>query len=469
MTGEPAQFRMPSLGADMESGSVAEWLVHPGDQVRRGDVIAVIDTDKALIEVESFHTGVVDSLLVDAGERVPVGTPLALIAGAAPPSEPRVPTPTAPPARKRPPARAGKKRPQPEPQPEPVAGPPGHPPQPTPPPPITSPIVRHLAEQRGLDLATVHGTGPGGQVTRADVERAESRVKASPLARRIALDLDVDLAAVQGTGRAGAIRADDVRKAAARAGEPREAAAPAEAAPAAPTVQEAAAGEPRLEGRRDAMRQAIARAMARSKREIPHYYLSSTVDMSAALGWLRERNRDLPVSQRLLPAVLLLKAAARAAKEVPQLNGFWIDDAFVSGNAVNLGVAISLKGGGLIAPALLDVADRDLDDLMAALRDLVARSRAGRMRSSEMTEATITVTNLGEQGVEAVHGVIYPPQVALVGFGKILDRPWAVDGLLGVRPVVTVTLAADHRATDGFTGGRFLTTVDRLLNHPEGL
>ncbi|MFI7644281.1 2-oxo acid dehydrogenase subunit E2 [Nonomuraea sp. NPDC049400] len=466
MTGEPAQFRMPSLGADMEVGRVAEWLVQPGDQIRRGDVIAVIDTDKALIEAESFHTGVVESLLVDVGERVPVGAPLALIAGAAPSAGPRVPTPPERPARKRPPAQAAKKRPQPGPPPEPVAAPPEAAPQPLPPPPTTSPIVRHLAEKRGLDLATVHGTGPGGRVTRADVERAGARVKASPLARRIALDLGVDLAAVRGTGRAGAIRADDVRKAAARAGEPREAAAPAEAAPAVP---EAAAGEPEMGGRRDAMRQAIARTMTRSKREIPHYYLSTTVDMSAALGWLRARNRDLPVAKRLLPAVLLLKAAARAAKEVSQLNGFWIDDGFVPGNVVNLGVAISLKGGGLIAPALHDVADRELDDLMAALKDLVARSRAGRLRGSEMTEATITVTNLGEQGVEAVHGVIYPPQVALVGFGKILDRPWAVDGLLGVRPVVTVTLAADHRATDGFTGGRFLTAVDRLLNHPEGL
>lgn len=448
MTGAAAEFRMPSLGADMESGSVAEWLVRPGDPVRKGDVIAVIDTDKALIEVESFHAGVVDSLLVDVGERVPIGTPLARISGAA--AEPRVAAEPAPTVRKRPSARAGRKRPRPEPAgrvPEPV-------PQPTPA--VTSPIVRHLAEKRGLDLAAVHGTGPGGRVTRSDVEHAEPWVKASPLARRIALEFGVDLGSVQGTGRSGAIRADDVREAAARAGVPQE--APVEAVE-----------EPGMEGRRDAMRQAIARAMTRSKREIPHYYLSTTVDMSVALEWLRQRNRDLPVSQRLLPAALLLKAAARAAEEVPQLNGFWIDDAFVPGESVNLGVAISLKGGGLIAPALHDVAGRDLGDLMAGLKDLVARSRAGRLRGSEMTEATITVTNLGDQDVEAVHGVIYPPQVALVGFGKILDRPWAVDGLLGVRPVVTVTLAADHRATDGFTGGRFLAAVDRLLNHPEVL
>ncbi|GAA1636224.1 dihydrolipoamide acetyltransferase family protein [Nonomuraea maheshkhaliensis] len=455
---------MPSLGADMESGTVAEWLVQPGDSIHKGDIIAVIDTDKALIEVESFHTGVVDDLLVGVGERVPVGTPLARISGTgaeAPtparrprpaPPESRAPAPEAPPA----PARKGR--------PETAA----NAPEPGPaPPPVTSPIVRHLAEQRGLDLTAVHGTGPGGRVTRTDVEHAERRVKASPLARKLATELGVVLGDIQGTGITGAIRAADVR-AAAREDGLQEAAGPAEAQPM-PPAGEHAVRKPDGERRQDAMRQVIARVMAKSKREIPHYYLSTTVDLDAALTWLRERNRDLPVPQRTLPAALLLKAAACASKEVPELNGFWIDDAFVPGDGVHVGVAISLKAGGLIAPALHDVAERDLDDVMADLRDLVTRSRAGRLRGTEMTEATITVTNLGDLGVEAVHGIIYPPQVALVGFGKILDRPWAVDGLLGVRPVVTVTLAGDHRATDGFTGARFLAAVDRLLNHPEEL
>lgn len=457
MTSGPSEFRMPSLGADMESGTVAEWLVQPGDSIRKGDIIAVIDTDKALIEVESFHTGVVDSLLVSVGERVPVGTPLAIITGAV--AEAHVP------ARRPPTTPTGKEQPRPEPVP--ASGAPEPSPA-APPPPVTSPIVRHLAEQRGLDLTAVHGTGPGGRVTRADVEHAERRMKVSPLARKLARELGVNLIEIQGTGLTGAIRAADVRAAATRESMPQRTAGQTVAQPVAP-AREHAVGKPDLERRRDAMRQAIARAMAKSKREIPHYYLSTTADMSAALTWLHERNRDLPVPQRILPVALLLKAVARAAMEVPELNGFWIDDAFVPGGGVHLGVAISLKGGGLIAPALHDVADRDLGDVMAALRDLVARSRAGRIRRAEMTEATITVTNLGDLGVEAVHGVIYPPQVALVGFGKILDRPWAVDGLLGARPVVTVTLAADHRATDGFTGARFLTAVDRLLNHPEGL
>ncbi|MGZ4625208.1 MAG: 2-oxo acid dehydrogenase subunit E2, partial [Kineosporiaceae bacterium] len=221
--------------------------------------------------------------------------------------------------------------------------------------------------------------------------------------------------------------------------------------------------------RQAAMRAAIAALMARSKREIPHYYLSATVDMAAAVSWLRDRNRDLPVADRLVPAALLLKATALAARRVPQLNGFWLDGRFVAARSVHLGVAISLRGGGLVAPALHDADTLTVPDLMAALKDLVARARGGRLRGSEMNDPTLTVTNLGEQGVESVFGVIYPPQVALVGFGRVLERPWAVGGLLGVRPTVSLTLSADHRATDGFTGARFLDLIDHLVQKPEEL
>lgn len=217
------------------------------------------------------------------------------------------------------------------------------------------------------------------------------------------------------------------------------------------------------------MRQAIARLMARSKREIPHYYVSNTVDMGPALDWLRERNRSAEMSARMVPAALLLKAAALAAREVPELNGYWTGEHFVPAPAVHLGVAVSLRGGGLITPAIHDAAGLPAAELMGRLRDLVNRARAGRVRGSELTDATITVTNLGDQGVESVTGVIYPPQVALVGFGKITERPWAVRGLLGVRPVIATTLAADHRATDGYTGARFLNVLADLLQQPEEL
>ena len=217
------------------------------------------------------------------------------------------------------------------------------------------------------------------------------------------------------------------------------------------------------------MRAAIARTMARSKREIPHYYLATDMDFSAARAFIDTYNEARPVAERVLPAVLLVKATALAVRQTPELNGFWVDDEFHASAAVHVGVAISLRGGGLVAPAIHEADDRDLANLMAALRDLVNRARAGTLRASEMSDPTITVTNLGDQGVQTVYGVIYPPQVALVGFGAISQRPWAADGMTGARPIVTATLAADHRASDGARGARLLTLIGRLLQDPEKL
>jgi pyruvate dehydrogenase E2 component (dihydrolipoamide acetyltransferase) len=331
-----------------------------------------------------------------------------------------------------------------------------------------------------VDGMDVHGSGRGGAITRYDVERAAAsmrRDRVTPLARRLAAELGVDLKIVTGTGAGGAVRADDVRRAATADRPAEEAPGPVTPAPEArlPEVPAREGRQPagpattvRRPERAEAMRLAIARLMSRSKREIPHYYVSNTVDLGAALSWLRERNRSVPMSARMVPAALLLKAAALAAREVPELNGFWAEDHFVPAPAVHLGVAVSLRGGGLITPAIHDAADLPAAELMSRLRDLVNRARAGRVRGSELTDATITLTNLGDQGVESVTGVIYPPQVALVGLGKITERPWAVNGLLGIRPVVITTLAADHRA-DGYTGARYLSLLAELLQKPEEL
>jgi pyruvate dehydrogenase E2 component (dihydrolipoamide acetyltransferase) len=458
-----AEFRMPVLGADMDEGTVLEWLVKPGDQVRKGDVIAVVDTAKSAIEVESFSAGTIDRLVVGVGETVPVGTVLAIVTEPGERAEPAAPAAE----KERKPCEAAEAEQPAPPAPHPV-----------------SPVIRHRAHELGIDLATVHGTGAAGAITRADVEHAaelrpvaeplpsaagpkrprskpkprprSGRLRVTPLARRLAHELGVDLAGVTGTGPEGAIREADVRLAKA-AGKP----AAAEVA-AAPATRSAA-------DRTQSMRQAIARLMARSKREIPHYYVSNTADMTQAMSWLHDRNRELEVSQRLVPAALLLKATALAARQVPQLNGYWTDDAFQPAEAVHLGVAISLRGGGLLTPAIHDAADLQLGELMAKMRDLVIRARSGRLRGSELTDGTITVTNLGDQGVESVYGVIYPPQVALVGIGRITERPVAVGGLVGARPVVITTLAADHRATDGYTGARYLTLLSDLLQRPEEL
>ncbi|MEX2557722.1 MAG: dihydrolipoamide acetyltransferase family protein [Actinomycetota bacterium] len=387
-----SEFRMPSLGADMEAGKLIEWKVKPGDHVSRGDIVAVVDTDKAAIEIEIFETGTVQELLVAEGTKVPVGTPLALIAAdgteaaAVPSRAPSEPArPEAPPPARR----------------------------------LASPLARRAAHELGVDLSRVAGTGPGGAITRADIERA----------------------------------------AAARDAE----------TPQAETVRAQATPEPSTQDRKAAMRQAIGALMARSKREIPHYYLATDIDMKPALAWLEEHNAERPATERLLPAALLLKAVALATHDVPEMNGFWMEGAFRPGDGVHVGVAISLRQGGLIAPAIRDVDEKSLDELMTSLRDLVQRARSGVLRASEMSEPTITVTNLGDQGVETVFGVIYPPQVALVGFGKIGDRPWASGGLVGSRPLVKATLAADHRASDGHRGGLFLAAVDHFLQEPDHL
>jgi pyruvate dehydrogenase E2 component (dihydrolipoamide acetyltransferase) len=405
-----SEFRMPRLGADMEAGTVLEWHVKPGDHVRRGDLVVLIDTDKAAIEAEIFEDGIVDEILVAEGTKVPVGTPLARLRAAG--AQPAAPPPEHPPAAEAP-----------------VAAPPAR----------TTPI----------------------SVTSAS---APSRVHASPLARRAAAELGVDLARVQGSGPDGAILHSDVEQAAARAPGP---VAPAPAAPAlAPAPPRSAEGPV---DRGAAMRRAIAAAMSRSKREIPHYYLSTSIDFSRAQRWLDAENAHRAVTERLLPAALLLKAVALALREVPELNGFFRDGAFAAGDGIHVGVVIALREGGLVAPALHHADRKPLPELMTALSDVVRRARSGGLRGSEVTDATITVTNLGDQGVESVFGVIHPPQVAIVGFGRVRERAWAENGLVGARPVVTASLAADHRVSDGHRGARFLGAIERLLQEPAGL
>jgi pyruvate dehydrogenase E2 component (dihydrolipoamide acetyltransferase) len=389
-----SEFRMPSLGADMDYGTVLEWRVAPGDRVRRGDVVVLVDTDKAEIEVEIWEGGVVDRILVPPGEKVPVGSVLATLRPDAAAAE-------APAREAGPPA-------EPVPAPPPV---PEAPPRPAPP--------------------------------RAP---APERARATPLARRIAQELGIELRSVVGTGTGGAITADDVRAAAA-----------ARPAPPAPARAERLA----------AIRRRIAAAMERSKREIPHYYLQTECDLSRTLAWLQAENLRRPVAERLLLAPLLLRAVARGVEAAPELNGHWVSGAFRPGAGVHVGAVISLREGGLLVPTLRDVDRKSIDELMRELRDATARARQGTLRATDVSEATLTMTSLGETGVETVYGVIYPPQVALVGFGRVSDRAHAEDGLLGVRPMLTVTLSADHRASDGQRGARFLAAVARALESPE--
>jgi pyruvate dehydrogenase E2 component (dihydrolipoamide acetyltransferase) len=217
------------------------------------------------------------------------------------------------------------------------------------------------------------------------------------------------------------------------------------------------------------MRRAIAALMARSTREIPHFYLSSTLDFGAASAWLLARNASVGPADRLLAAVLLLKAAARALVGFPELTARWEGDRVVPAGAIHLGIVTSLRSGGLVVPTLRDADQKTLDVLMRELREVVQRARNGELRSSDLADSTVTVTSLGDRGADAVFGVIYPPQTALIGFGAVAVRPWVVAGQVIPRPVVTATLAADHRASDGHRGGLFLSAIGQLLERPEAL
>jgi pyruvate dehydrogenase E2 component (dihydrolipoamide acetyltransferase) len=414
---------MPILGADMEDGVLVEWRKGVGDRVRRGEIIADVETDKGLIEVEVFTDGVIEKICVAPGTSVPTGTVLAVIREGA---EGGIAAPHA--------------------APEPAAP------------------VEATSAPAGAQL--VRAATPAAPSSARPPSRS-GRVRASPAARRRADELGIDLAKLHGSGPEGAIQLGDVERAA-RAGA--AAAAPAEAAAGVLTREEGLAGSAGAStARADRMRQAIAAAMARSKREIPHYYLETTIDLQATLSWLRAHNEPLPVAQRLLPGVALLKAVALALRDVRELNALWKDGRVEQSAAIHLGVAVALRGGGLIAPCLHEADRKSLDELMGGLRDLVERARAGRLRSSELSDSTITVTNLGDQGVEAVFGVIYPPQVAIVGFGKVVERPWVVEDRIVPRRVVRATLSADHRVSDGHRGARFLAALDRWLQKPEHL
>jgi len=395
-------FCMPSLGADMETGTLVEWLVAPGIAVHKGEVIAVIETQKGLFEVEVYEDGILGPPLVQSGEEVPVGTVLAVITGegesaaeVAVPEEPSPPT---------------------------------------------------SVESLTRPSAPVFVPSPAHPDC--------SRLSVSPSARLLAAELGVDLSTVQGTGPQGVIQRRDVQQAA--------------VGPSIPTTQKTEQTPPSLPPE-SGMRQAIARAMSRSNREIPHYYLETEIDMTRSLDWLTQENGKRSLRERVLPVVLLLKATAMALRDVPELNGFWREERLQVAGDIHIGFAIASRLGGLVVPAIHHVDQKNLTQLMQAMGDLIERSRNGRLRGAEMRDATITVTSLGDRGIKTVFGIIYPPQVALIAFGRIMERPWVEEGQIVVRRCLSATLAGDHRATDAHRGALFLDALNRHLQQPEGL
>ncbi|MBN3520834.1 2-oxo acid dehydrogenase subunit E2 [Algoriphagus lutimaris] len=400
------KFQMPNLGADMEAGTLVEWRKQLGEFLHRGDIIADVETQKGLIEIEVFEEGTLEKFLVKEGEKVPVGTVLALI-------------------------NDGK-----------------------------SEVTESTVSGEEIQKPEIHPIEDRKEIVHENTELGE-RIKISPLARKIAEENRIDISLLKGTGPEGSIVKKDIEKAISEVKKPikdaeKEADKTKEISvkPSGPTS--------------DAMRMAVAAAMSKSNREIPHYYLEKRMDMSKAMDWVKEANKDRPVQNRLLPVAVLIKAVAKALDEVPDLNATW-ENGLHRKNEINIGFVISLRSGGIVVPAILQSDSKTVDEIMETINDIIPRARAFKLRSSELSQSTFTITNIGEGGADKVFGLIYPPQVGIVGFGEISEQPFAEEGMLGIRPVVDVTLAADHRATDGLIGSRFLAALNRHLQNPEEL
>jgi pyruvate dehydrogenase E2 component (dihydrolipoamide acetyltransferase) len=388
------EFQMPSLGADMEAGTLVEWRKKPGETVKRGDIIAEVETQKGLIEIEVFDEGVISELLIKEGAKVPVGTIMALI----------------------------------------------------------NPSGGTLETKETTTEKTVLKIQPTEEkiIEKAAGEKFEEKhIKASPFAKRIATENNIDLSKIQGTGEDDAITKEDVENAIAQ-------------------KEKIAKPEGKTPLQLEAIRLAVAAAVSKSNKEIPHYYLEKKIDMTKALTWLREANSKRPIQKRLLPAALIIKATAKSLVDFPNLNAIW-DNGLQLKKEINIGFVVSLRGGGVIVPTIHNANKKTIDEIMEALNDIIPRARAMKLRSSDLTDTTISITSLGEGGADMVFGVIYPPQVAIVGFGGSSQQAYVENGMLGIRPVFTATLAGDHRATDGLTGSDFLSTLNNYLQNPESL
>jgi pyruvate dehydrogenase E2 component (dihydrolipoamide acetyltransferase) len=397
---------MPQMGADMQEGTILRWLKREGDAVRRGEIIAEIETDKANVEIEAYESGVLRRILLPEGTTVPVGQVIAVIAApeddisqyeaaaavAAP--KPAVPPPQrAVAVAEAPPAEAGRIR--------------------------ASPAARRLAEELGVDLSGVQGTGPDGRILRGDIEAAAKTLEAAP---------------------------------AAPAAPP--AAAPAEAPAAAPGVSR--------------MRQAIARRMTQSKREAPHYYLTMDIDMTEVERLRRQLNDAAEGEVHISVNDVIVKAVAKALQRHPIFNSWFVDGQVQQQEALNIGVAVALEEG-LIAPAILDCGRKSLAEIARASRDVAERARSGVLKAEEYTGATFTVSNLGMYEVETLIAIIPPPQTAILGVGAVGKVAAVQDGEIVVRERMKVALSADHRVTDGALGARFLAEVRKFLENPISL
>jgi pyruvate dehydrogenase E2 component (dihydrolipoamide acetyltransferase) len=416
------EITMPRLSDTMEEGTLAAWLKQPGDQVRRGDLLAEIETDKATMELESFEEGVLERILVQEGETVPIGQPIAVIgsgdgAAAASPAEaasrietaPEVEAPAARPAEPAPTAPAATAAP---PAPAPAEGRPVK----------ASPMARAIARDQGIDLSTITGSGPGGRVVKADVE-----------------------AVVAGDGGRAATA-------------PAPAApAPAPAAPAPADVEEVPLTN---------MRRTVARRLVESMQSAPHFYLTVQVDVDALLELRAELNRRLAdEGTKLSVNDLLVKACAVTLRAHPEINVSWGGDRILRHRRVHVGIAVAVEGG-LIVPVIRDADQKTVSQISREAKPLIERARAGRLRPDEFTGGTFTISNLGMYGIDQFTAVINPPEAAILAVGTTTAEPVVDDGRLATRQRMKLTMSIDHRAVDGATGAQFLAALKAVLEEP---
>ena len=438
---------MPQMGYDMHEGKVVRWLKKEGEEVIRGEVIAEIETDKATVEYEAYTGGVMAKIVAEEGATIPVGGLIAVLtdpgeaipediltdAAMAPPAEaPAPPAVSEAPASAASAARHGEVR--------------------------ASPLARRLAQERGVDLSTITGTGPAGRITEADIpEQGASApaaasvngyIKASPLAKRLARERGVSLSTLTGTGPGGRIIEEDVP----------EHAAPA-AAPAELTSEN-------VELTR--MRQAIAKVTADSWGAAPHFYVSVDIDMTKAMSFRRDVNDELDAEARVSVNDLIVKASAIAIGRHPKFNSFFRDDHLQMNSSINVGIAIALESG-LIVPGINGCENKSLVEIAAASRNLAARANSGSLRNDEYSGTTFSVSNMGMFDIESFTAIIFPPHAAILAVGTVKEQPVVRDGELAIAQIMKATLSTDHRVADGAEAAQFIVEIKKLLESPISL
>ncbi len=442
-------FLMPKLGQTMEEATVERWHKKEGDKVAKGDVVLEITTDKATLEVESFIAGVVRKILAPEGVTLPVNTPIALVGdpddplpdnlteleaaarGEAAPAPAAAEAKTEEPSRAEAPTAVGE---------APPAPPPGRV--------LISPRARRHAREEKVPFQILRGTGPNGRIVEKDVLdylARRGKIKTTPTALAVAFERGVDVTTLTASGTGGRITKEDVL------------AAPVAAPAAAPQAK-------RIE--LTAMRRIVAERMTQSKREAPHFYLIMEIDMTEAVKLRTKLNAEGKV--RIGFHDFLIRACATALREHPQMNVAWAGDAVRQRGEVNIGLAVALDEG-LIVPVVRDADRLSLQQTAQESGRLIERARSKHLTPDEYHGGCLTISNLGMFNVDNFVAVINPGESAILGVGRIAQKPVVIDGGIHVRAMMGVTLSADHRSVDGAIAAAFLNRVKGLLEAPEQL